>query len=179
MKARPMSPAGSLTKRGVAALRDRLDGRPLLEEVDGVRRRPPAAARRVPQPAVPDDFDLVWARARRQRRVRQFTAALGAAGVLALAIVVLPGMLQSGTPDSLEIVGEPDQRLHVPDVVGLALGEAQQVLGEDGLEGQAASGTYERRAWQDPDDPDAVVVSQAPPPATWSVHARSSGSVPR
>lgn len=62
-----------------------------------------------PQPDPPDDFDIVWARARRQRRTRQVAAAVGAAGVLAVATVMLPGMLQGPAPDGLEIVGEPDQ----------------------------------------------------------------------
>jgi hypothetical protein len=70
-----------------------------------------------PQPDPPDDFDMVWARARRQRRTRQVAAVLGAAGVLAVASVMLPGMLEGPPLGGLEIVGEPDQA-NWPDVRG-------------------------------------------------------------
>lgn len=102
-------------------------------------------------------------RVQRRSRRRRGLVASGAVAVLvgaALTAAAIAG------PDVVQ-VGTSGRNVEVPDVTGLPVAEAKQVLKRAGLKGAVVSGYVERDGkrvpWSDPDGPDAVVAAHEPP----------------
>lgn len=132
---------------------------------DGLRAQ--AEGTKVPLPPVDDVFSLAG-----RQRVRPGAAVVSAVLIIAVGVVAAVSVLQ---PPRVEFFDEPDsvggEKVPVPDVQGLSLTRAEQALRATGLTGGPTSGP----GWEDPDEPEAVVVSQEPPPGTLVEHGDEVG----
>lgn len=132
---------------------------------DGLRAQ--AEGTKVPLPPVDDVFALAG-----RQRVRLGAAVVSAALIVAVGVVAAVSAIQ---PPRVEFFDEPDSvggvEVPVPDMQWLTLKRAEQTLRATGLTGGPASGP----GWEDPDEPEAVVVGQKPPPGTLVEHGDAVG----